>query len=145
MLPLLQHAKTVSLRQDVLPQNEQPPIRRVSRYLQSGFIPCAEWETPTFHDGSKGYLFQVPSKTSSGYVAVMSKESGQRGGQATKANHGGLQFCSECGQPKPLYYSEIAKKQSTEAKRRGGITTASKTDMKERGRLGGRGNKRDKH
>jgi hypothetical protein len=65
-------------------------------------------------------------------------EAGQLGGQATKANHGGLQFCSECGQPKPPYYSEIAKKQSTEAKRRGGLTTASKTDMQTRGRNGGR-------
>jgi hypothetical protein len=64
----------------------------------------------------------------------MSKESGQ----ATKDKYGGLQICPECGQPKPPYYSEIAKKQSIEAKRRGGITTASKTDMRELGLKGGR-------
>jgi len=68
----------------------------------------------------------------------MSKESGSLGGQATKRKYGGLEVCSECGQPKPPYYARIAGKQSVEAKRRGGVTTAKKTDMKAIGRLGGR-------
>jgi len=68
----------------------------------------------------------------------LTKEASQKGGNATKARYGGLEVCPECGQLKPPYYSELAGKQSSEAKRKGGLVAAGRCDMAEKGRRGGR-------
>jgi len=68
------------------------------------------------------------------------KESGRKGGLATRDNH--ISLCPCCGNPiESQYYSETG--------RRGGETAAQRAgkdgslSMSERGQLGGRGNKRN--
>jgi len=68
----------------------------------------------------------------------LTKEASQKGGNATKARYGGLEVCPECGQLKPPYFSELARKQSREAKRRGGLAAAGGCDMAAKGAMGGR-------
>jgi len=71
---------------------------------------------------------------------MTARESGQQGGVATREGH--VSICPLCGAPlKNGFYTEIGKRGGERA-----TQTAGKNDtpsMSERGRLGGRGNKKE--